>query len=214
MDIIKWLLFDKLLKVRQASTRAINLNRFQGFLKSLDLSRTRENYEELVKLKQLQVKFFYKQQSIMEISERMIYLIHRCEDELEQLNSVESDDLSKRYLSICCDNQELIASFVRNYELAAEDYKLVSNKINLVLKDAVVLLFNSILSEQEYLLTKSYLTKIKIRFNNQLALLEDSYKAFLPFNRRFKHRLLNNNKIKSNKFRNDINNNQGDESDN
>ena len=96
----------------------MNLNRFQGFLKSLDLSRTRENYEELMKIKQLQVKFFYKQQCLMELSEQMIFLVHNCETELDQLNGEAAEELPHRYIQISERNQDLLRSFVTNFELA------------------------------------------------------------------------------------------------
>lgn len=180
MDLIKWLILDKLLKIRQTSAQPMNLNRFQGFLKSQDLTRTRENYEELVKIKQLQVKFYYKQQCLMELSERMIFLVHQCETELDQLNA-DGEELDRRYLLLCQRNQDLLRSFVTNFESAVQQYKIISSKVDLVLKDALVLLFNSVLSEQDYLLTKSYLTKILNQFRSRLRQLEDSYKEFKSF---------------------------------
>lgn len=180
MDLIKWLILDKLLKIRHTSAQPMNLNRFQGFLKSQDLTRTRENYEELVKIKQLQVKFYYKQQCLMELSERMIFLVHQCETELDQLNA-DGEELDRRYLLLCQRNQDLLRSFVTNFESAVQQYKIISSKVDLVLKDALVLLFNSVLSEQDYLLTKSYLTKILNQFRSRLRQLEDSYKEFKSF---------------------------------
>ena len=159
----------------------MNLNRFQGFIKSLDMSRTRENYEELLKIKQIQVKFAYKQQCLMELSERMIFLVHTCESELDQLNAVQADELAQRYIQIYQRNQDLIRSFVTNFELAVQQYKIISSKIDLVLKDALVLLLNSVLSEHDYLLTKSYLTKILNQFRNRMRQLEDAYKEFKSF---------------------------------
>lgn len=159
----------------------MNLNRFQGFLKSLDLNRTRENYEELLKIKQLQVKFYYKQQCLMELSERMIFLVASCETELDRLNGEQTEELAQRYIQIYQQNQDLIRSFVTNFELAVQQYKIISSKIDLVLKDALVLLLNSVLSEQDYLLTKSYLTKIQNQFRNRMRQLEDAYKEFKSF---------------------------------
>lgn len=172
----------------------MNLNRFQGFLKSLDLSRTKENYEELVKLKQIHVRFFYKQQCIMEYSEQMIFLINSCQTDLEQLNSIQGETITQRYMNIYF-NQKLIRSFLSQFEIATQQYKCISNKIDLVLKDALVLLLNSVLTEQEYLLTKSYLTKIKNRFNNQLGQLEESYNDFKCF---LDDKFLLNNDINNN----------------
>lgn len=177
----------------------MKLTGFQSFLKSLDMNRTKENYEELVKIKQLQVKFFYKQQMIMEISERLIFRIHNLEEKLNELNSIEEDNISQRYIKLYYFNQKLIRSFVIGYESAIVDYKSISNKIELVLKDALTLLFNCVLNEQEYLLTKSYLTKIKNRFHNQLGQLEDSYKDFKCF--------INDELSNSDEY-NDLNNNQ------
>ena len=57
MDLFKWFLLNKLLKVKNPTTRLMNLNRFEGFLKSLDISRTKDNYNELIKIKELQVNF-------------------------------------------------------------------------------------------------------------------------------------------------------------
>ena len=159
----------------------MNLNRFQGFIKSLDLNRTKENYEELVKIKKVQFKFYYKQQCIMDYSERMIFLIHNCEQDLKRLNEIKNEDISKRYMDIYYFNQDLIKSFVTNFECATSEYKSIVNKINLALGDAGILLFNSILSEQDYLLTESYLTKIKNRFHNQLGDLQESYNDFKCF---------------------------------
>ena len=197
LDLIKWLILDKLLKIRQNTTRSMNLNRFQGFLKSLDLSRTRENYEELVKIKQLQAKFFYKQQRLMELSEQMIFIVHNCETELDQLNVTASDELPQRYIHLSQRNQDLLRSFVTNFELALQQYKTISSKIDLVLKDALILLFNSVLSEQDYLLTKSYLTKILNQFRTRMRQLEEAYKYFKSF--------LND---KAAQNRSDVNNNE------
>lgn len=180
LDLIKWLILDKLLKIRHSTTKPMNLNRFQGFLKSQDLSRTRENYEELVKIKQLQVKFYYKQQCLMELSERMIFLIHHCETELDQLNA-DGEELDQRYLHLYQRNPDLLKSFVANFESAVQQYKIISSKVDLVLKDALLLLFNSVLSEQDYLLTKSYLSKIQNQFRSRLKQLEDSYREFKSF---------------------------------